>query len=47
MKKTLAVLSAATLAFALTACNTVRGAGQDIQKAGSSIENAADKKKSD
>jgi predicted small secreted protein len=33
--------------FALAGCNTMHGAGQDMQKAGSSIENAADKKKSD
>ncbi len=31
------------LAFALSACNTVRGVGQDIQKAGSAIEGAAKK----
>jgi predicted small secreted protein len=38
---------ATLLAFALLAlagCNTVRGAGEDIQKAGSAIENAAKKK---
>ncbi len=27
--------------FALTGCNTVKGVGQDIQKAGSVIEGAA------
>jgi len=32
---------AATLA--LTACNTVKGVGQDIQKAGEKIEGAAKK----
>ena len=33
------------LAFALlTGCNTMSGFGQDMQKAGSSIENAAKKK---
>jgi len=31
------------LAFALSACNTVKGVGQDIQKAGSAIEGAAKK----
>jgi entericidin B len=29
--------------FTLTACNTVRGVGQDVQKAGSAIENAVKK----
>ena len=28
-------------AFALSGCNTVRGIGQDIGKAGGAIENAA------
>ena len=27
----------------LSACNTLRGMGQDVQKAGSAIENAAKK----
>ncbi|MEN9886901.1 MAG: hypothetical protein RL758_1479 [Pseudomonadota bacterium] len=30
-------------AFALAGCNTVRGVGQDIQKAGGAIENASKK----
>ena len=35
----------ATLLFmALAGCNTVKGVGQDIQKAGESIENAVKKK---
>jgi predicted small secreted protein len=37
---TLLVLSTA---FLLTACNTVKGMGQDIQKAGEKIEGAAKK----
>jgi predicted small secreted protein len=44
MKKTIAVLLALSLAGLLAACNTVKGAGQDIQKAGSAIEDAARKK---
>ena len=45
MKK-LAALIAVTFAFAvpLAGCNTFKGAGQDIQKAGSAIEDAAKKK---
>jgi predicted small secreted protein len=32
------------VAWALAACNTIAGAGQDLQKAGETIENAAKKK---
>jgi len=32
-----------TVFLALTGCNTVKGVGQDIQKAGSAIEGAAKK----
>ena len=39
MHKTLAALLA--LAFVLMGCNTVKGMGQDVQKAGSAIERAA------
>jgi predicted small secreted protein len=41
MKSIVALLA---LAFALAGCNTVKGAGQDIQKAGTAIEDAARKK---
>ena len=45
MKK-LAALFAITFAIAvpLTGCNTVAGAGPDIQKGGAKLENAAEKK---
>jgi len=39
--KTFAALLA--LSFVLAGCNTIKGAGQDIQKAGTAIENAAKK----
>ena len=39
--KAAATLLAPSLALGLAGCNTVRGAGQDIQKAGSAIEDAA------
>ena len=39
--KLIAILLAAT--FVLAGCNTVKGMGQDIQKAGNAIENAAKK----
>ena len=40
------ITAAALFAFALTlaGCNTVRGMGQDIQKAGEKIEDTAKKK---
>lgn len=45
MKK-LAALMTVIFAFAvpLTGCNTVKGAGQDIQKGGEKLENSADKR---
>jgi len=45
MNKTIATLLALCFAVAaLAGCNTIKGAGQDIQKAGSAIENSATKK---
>ena len=41
--KTIATLLALSFVLALAGCNTVKGAGQDIQKAGNAIENAAKK----
>ena len=43
--KLLALSFAISSLFALAGCNTVKGVGQDVQKAGSAIENAAEKKK--
>lgn len=45
MKKTLAVLFMLAGIVALSGCNTMAGAGQDIQKGGEKLENAADKNK--
>ena len=42
MNKLLAI-AAVVIGVALCACNTVKGVGQDIQKAGSAIEGAAKK----
>ena len=39
MKK-IAALIATSLLFVLAGCNTVKGVGQDVQKAGSAIEKA-------
>ncbi|MEJ8849026.1 entericidin A/B family lipoprotein [Variovorax rhizosphaerae] len=45
MKK-IAAMMAVAFAFAipLAGCNTMKGAGQDVQKAGQKLENSADKK---
>jgi len=40
MKK-IATLIALSAAFLLAGCNTVKGLGQDIERAGSAIERAA------
>jgi predicted small secreted protein len=42
--KTIATLVALSFALVLAGCNTIKGAGQDIQKAGEKIEDAAKKK---
>ena len=42
--KSIATLVALSFALALAGCNTVRGVGQDVQKAGEKIEDAAKKK---
>ena len=44
MNKIAALLAFVALAFGLAGCNTVKGAGQDIQRAGTAIEDAAKKK---
>ena len=41
--KTRITLIAASLLLVLAGCNTVKGMGQDIQKAGEKIEGAAKK----
>ena len=43
MKRSIALLLLALFtAGSLSACNTVRGAGQDVQKVGEKVEDAAD-----
>jgi len=42
MNKT-ATLVALALTFVLAGCNTVKGMGQDVQRAGGAIERAANK----
>ena len=38
-----AVALALISTFVLTGCNTVKGVGQDVQRAGGALERAADK----
>jgi len=42
--RTLITLLALSAGFLLSACNTVKGVGQDLQKAGEKIEEAVKKK---
>jgi len=42
MKKIVSVIGLIALMFGLTACNTMRGMGQDVQKGGEKVQNAAD-----
>gem|GEM_PF-119950 len=42
--KSLSTLLIVAALLVLVGCNTVKGVGQDLQKAGSSIEDAAKKK---
>jgi predicted small secreted protein len=44
MNKLLLIALALVAVLGLSACNTMRGIGQDVQKAGSAIEDAAKKK---
>ncbi|MCL1634698.1 entericidin A/B family lipoprotein [Luteimonas sp. SX5] len=44
MKRLIALMLLAMFSLGtLSACNTVKGAGQDVQKAGEKVEEAADK----
>lgn len=42
LKKLLAIAMLASLTFCLAACETTKGAGKDIEKAGEAIQDAAD-----
>ncbi len=44
MKKLLLIALGLVAVMSLSACNTMRGIGQDVQKAGTAIEDAAKKK---
>lgn len=42
MKKFLTIAAATLFAMSVTACNTIRGAGQDVEEAGETIQDASD-----
>lgn len=42
MKFITAALLALTFAFTLSACNTIEGAGEDVEAAGSAIDESAE-----
>ena len=44
MKRSVWIALGLAIVLGLSACNTIRGIGQDVQKAGSAIEDAAKKK---
>lgn len=45
MKKIISVLSIMMFALGLSACNTMKGMGQDIEKGGQKMEGAAERSK--
>ena len=44
MKRIFSAVLLAAFALTVAGCNTIRGVGQDVQKAGEKIEDAAKKK---
>lgn len=42
MKRTLKIAGFGLVALLVSACNTIAGAGKDVQAGGNAIENAAD-----
>jgi len=45
MKKMISVVGVLLFTLGLTACNTMHGFGQDVEKGGEKVQNAADKNK--
>jgi len=45
MKTGLKIVLIVTAIYSLTACNTVKGVGQDLKDLGEKIENSADKQR--
>lgn len=45
LKKIAAMMAAMAMVMGLAACNTVKGVGKDVEKAGEGVQNAADQAK--
>lgn len=45
MKKIISVLSMMMFAFSLSACNTMKGFGQDVERGGEKVQGAAERAK--
>jgi len=45
MKKIISVLSMMMFAFSLSACNTMKGLGQDVERGGEKVQGAAERAK--
>ena len=46
MKKTISMLSILMFAFSLSACNTIKGMGKDVERGGEKVQGAAEKQQS-
>lgn len=45
MKKTISILSILMFTLGLTACNTMKGFGRDVERGGEKVQGAAEKAK--
>jgi entericidin B len=45
MKKIVSILSVMMFAFSLSACNTIKGMGKDVERGGEKVQGAADRNK--
>jgi entericidin B len=45
MKKIVSILSIMMFAFSLSACNTMKGFGKDVERGGEKVQGAADRNK--
>ncbi len=45
MKKTISLLSILMLALGLSACNTIKGFGKDVERGGEKVQGASDSAK--
>ncbi|WP_088707863.1 entericidin A/B family lipoprotein [Noviherbaspirillum denitrificans] len=45
MKKVISLLSIVMFAFSLSACNTMKGFGKDVERGGEKVQGAAERNK--